>query len=382
MSTKILIVDDEPNLLRLIGYALQIEGYEIVTAECGAEGLSKVAEERPDLVVLDVMLPDMTGIEVCQQLRSTPEAAGLPIIMLSARAQSADKIRGLQVGADEYVTKPVDLGEMVVRVGALLERTHRLRQLQPERSGKVLGFMGAKGGVGTTTVVLNVASVLASQEKSVIAVELRPYHGTFSSSLNCEPAQNLSHLLDLPVERINQRELAACLVKFVPGFRVMFGPQKVEEFFDVEPEYAEAIVGGLAAMADYVVVDLPCYVPYEHRAKLGLCDFVGLVVEPEPTCVMSGKTTHQLLRSWGLSGEIVGAIVVNHGLLRMGLEDIRTELGCGIVGVVPPATNGCIGAQQRGVPLAFHEPDHLTAISLKEIAGRLSGDGLVIPDFD
>ena len=104
MSARILVVDDEPSLLRLIAYVLETEGYETITASSGMEALDQVQTGQPDLVILDVMLPDISGIDVCQQLRDKPETALLPIIMLSARTQVPDKIRGLQAGADEYVT--------------------------------------------------------------------------------------------------------------------------------------------------------------------------------------------------------------------------------------------------------------------------------------
>ena len=373
MGAKILVVDDEPNVLRLIGYALQVEGYEIVTAETGVEALNKVETERPDLVILDIMLPDLSGIEVCQKLRSKTGMIDLPIIMLSARTQVGDKIKGLEAGADEYVTKPVDSDEMVARVSALLDRTRRLRQAQAVQLGKVLGFMGAKGGVGTTTVALNVASVLTRQGKSVIAVELRPDYGTFSLQLRKVPDENLGTLPELDPERSNERELSKRLFSYQFGLRILFGPQKADEFKEIEPDQAKAVIEGLADMADYIVIDLSCYASGAGQAAIRRCDFVALVVEPELTCVMSGKVALELLRSWGVSGGLVGAVVVNRTMVAraMKLHEIRSRLGCEIVGVVPPAAEACIAAQERGVPLAIYEPDSRVAVNLTEMTNRL-----------
>jgi DNA-binding response OmpR family regulator len=194
VSIKILIVDDEPSLLRIISYALEAEGYEIVTAENGAEALIKVKANQPDLLILDVKLPEISGIEVCRQLRTDPEMVGLPIIMLSARIQIADKIAGLKVGADEYITKPVDTDELVARVAALLERTRRLRDTQPVQRGKVLTFVGAKGGIGATTVALNFAAALTKQMKTVIMVELTSSYGALALQLQHQPSKNLGNL--------------------------------------------------------------------------------------------------------------------------------------------------------------------------------------------
>jgi DNA-binding response OmpR family regulator len=373
MNEKILVVDDEPNVLRLIGYALQIEGYEIVTAETGVEALKKVETEGPDLVILDIMLPDLSGIEVCQQLRSKPETIDLPIIMLSARTQVPDRIKGLEAGADEYVTKPVDSDEMVARVAALLDRTQRLRQAQPVRRAKVLGFIGAKGGVGTTTVALNVASVLARQEKSVIAVELRSNYGTFSLQLRKVPDENLGTLPELDPEQSNERELSKRLFSSPFGLRVLFGPQKADEFKEIEPDQAEAVIEGLAGMADYIVIDLPYSASSANQAAIRCCDYVALVVAPELTCVMAGKVTLELLGLWGVSGGLVGAVVVNRTIAAraMKLREIRSRLGCEIVGVVPPAAEACIAAQERGVPLVIYEPDIMAAANLTEMANKL-----------
>jgi DNA-binding response OmpR family regulator len=127
MEAKILIVDDDPCLLRLVGYILEKEGYEIVTAMDGQEALEKVETENPDLVLLDVMMPGINGLEVCRQLRHQPETAGLPIIMLSARSKVSDRIAGLQAGANDYIAKPFDASEIVACIAALLDRTRLWR---------------------------------------------------------------------------------------------------------------------------------------------------------------------------------------------------------------------------------------------------------------
>ena len=125
---RVLVIDDDPAALRLTGYVFQRAGYEVHLAANGADGLSKVEEVKPDLVILDVMMPDMSGLTVCQRLRSRPSTARLPIIMLSAKALVGDKVSGFQVGADDYVTKPVDVKEILARAGALL---HRVAQTRP-----------------------------------------------------------------------------------------------------------------------------------------------------------------------------------------------------------------------------------------------------------
>ncbi|MBV8672560.1 MAG: response regulator transcription factor [Acidobacteriaceae bacterium] len=119
-AAKILIVEDEPNMVAGLRDNFEFEGYQVITAGDGVEGLQKALDESPDLVVLDVMMPRMSGLEVCKQLRA--KRASLPIIMLTARGQEVDKVVGLELGADDYVTKPFSIRELLARVKAILRR--------------------------------------------------------------------------------------------------------------------------------------------------------------------------------------------------------------------------------------------------------------------
>lgn len=119
-KTRILIVEDEPAMVAGLRDNFEYEGYEVISAADGAEGLERATAENPDLVVLDVMMPRMSGLDVCKQLKTTKPA--LPIIMLTARGQEIDKVVGLELGADDYVTKPFSIRELMARVKAVLRR--------------------------------------------------------------------------------------------------------------------------------------------------------------------------------------------------------------------------------------------------------------------
>ncbi len=120
---KVLIVDDEPDAIELISFNLQNAGFQVVTAEDGAVALRKARSAAPDLVVLDLMLPEIDGLEVCKLLRRDPATSAIPILMLTAKASEVDRILGLELGADDYVTKPFSPRELVLRIRKLLERS-------------------------------------------------------------------------------------------------------------------------------------------------------------------------------------------------------------------------------------------------------------------
>jgi CheY-like chemotaxis protein len=124
IKSRILVVDDERDIVNLIGYHLSKSGKEIISAYNGAEALEKIKESRPDLVILDVMMPELDGYEVCKTLRhhGDPATRDIPVVMLTARVEIEDKIKGLSIGADDYIAKPFDLKELVLRTENLLSR--------------------------------------------------------------------------------------------------------------------------------------------------------------------------------------------------------------------------------------------------------------------
>src|SRR3989337_794568 len=164
MSEKILIIDDDLDTLRLVGLMLQRQGYQISAATNGQQGLDKAFEEDPDLILLDVMMPDMDGYEVTRRLRKNPATVSTPILMFTAKTQLDDKVTGFEVGADDYLTKPTHPTELQAHVKALLAKSVPRENLSlnqvREQTGYIIGVLSARGGLGVTTLALNLASAL------------------------------------------------------------------------------------------------------------------------------------------------------------------------------------------------------------------------------
>jgi DNA-binding response OmpR family regulator len=134
--SRILVVEDEPAILRGLADNLQFESYEVLTASDGQSGYAALKEHKPDLIILDLMLPKMSGYDVCRKARA--EGIVTPILMLTARGEEADRVRGLDLGADDYVSKPFSLPELLARVRALLRRTQRIVVLDELRFDDVV----------------------------------------------------------------------------------------------------------------------------------------------------------------------------------------------------------------------------------------------------
>lgn len=138
MARTVLIIDDEPDLIRLIDYNLTKSDYVVLTAKNGEAGLTLARRHAPDLIILDIMMPGLDGFDVCKKLRQDPMTAHVPILMLTAKAEEGDRVLGLEIGADDYMTKPFNLRELLARVKALLRRSDAVLE-PPEvvRAGKI-----------------------------------------------------------------------------------------------------------------------------------------------------------------------------------------------------------------------------------------------------
>ena len=142
MRDRILVVDDEPDVVDLVRYHLHRAGFDVLIALTGPSGLTAAAESRPDAIVLDIMLPQMTGIEVCKALRTSTQTSTIPILILTAKAEPSERIAGLELGIDDYITKPFSPRELVLRVQNVLRR---LRSVQSFSLVRVDEFCVDKG---------------------------------------------------------------------------------------------------------------------------------------------------------------------------------------------------------------------------------------------
>lgn len=378
MEGKILIVDDQAVMLRLVKYALEQEGFTTVTAESGAQALEGLRREQPDLLILDLLLPDADGIELCRKIRQDLKYLSLPIVILTGRIEIEDKIQALEAGADEYVTKPVDPKEMVARVKSLLLRYKRLRQdahpgmsiHSPTGDGSVIGCIGAKGGSGATTITANVAVSLVNRGNRVIAIELRPYFGTLSNMLGIHPSGGLTQLAEMTPNKITPGRLERYLHRGPAGLAVLPGPRQLTDYRDIHPDQVKAIIESSLELADYVVLDLPHMPSIANRAALRRCHQVLLALEPEPGSLEAAQAQLALLNAWGVPSEAVHAVVVNRASTEfsMHLTEVESSLECGNGAVIPSVPDLAANALKTGQPFVLSAPQSPAAKVMNDLA--------------
>ena len=386
MAEKILIIDDDLDTLKLVGLILQRQGYQIVAANSGSQGLAKAAAERPNLILLDVMMPDMEGYEVTRRLRADPELARTPIIMFTAKTMVDDKVAGFEAGVDDYMTKPTHPAELVSRVKALLARSASSSQQHVVSSaaaavdrGKVIGVFGAKGGLGVTTLALNVAVALAQLGQETIACEVRPGQGSLGLLLGFSHSTSLGNILSKDAKEVTARLVEGQLVTHnTSGLRLILASSEPKEMkLNTALIQAELMINHLATLAKYMVVDLGAGLSDLNRKILPLCDRNIMIIEPMRVTVTMAKALLDDLDKTGLSPNRFEIVMLNRvrSSLQMPWQQAESMLGHQIASIVTPAPELAYQAAEAAVPMVQMQPDSLTADQARKMAEVIIAGG-------
>jgi DNA-binding response OmpR family regulator len=373
MAEKILIVDDDLETLRLVGLMLQRQGYQIISARNGAEGIHQAANDHPDLIVLDVMMPDMDGYQVAQVLREQPDTAVIPILMFTAKSQVDDKVAGYEAGADDYLTKPVHPAELIAHIKALLARTKN-RTVAPQRKGTLIGVMAVKGGLGVSTLAFNLALAYYNHTHSdVIAAEMRSGQGTWSGELGFSTADGLSKLLARKPSEITLPAIENELIRTTYGIRLLLASPKFEDFSLLEenPEQISALLEQLANINATIFVDIGNPFTPGFDRMVAACDEITIVAEPQP---YSLKRTKDLIEELGEKGigksRILNVVVVNRirADIQLSANQIQEVLGRPITLVIPPAPEQSYHAAMRNIPLIQIQQEGILSQQINRLA--------------
>ena len=282
---KILIIDDEFPMRYLIEHQLKREGFTVALAKDGPDGLAAVSQHKPDLVVLDVMMPGMDGFEVCQQIKAKPETSQIPVIFLTANETKEYKTRAFAVGADDYLTKPFLADELLAHISAVLKRSEQVKTgILNDSSGRVVSIFSPKGGVGTTTLAIQLGeAIIMHENKPVVLIDLDLPLGGIAPMLNLHTQRNILDLLKAPTEHLSvpfirqftQRHRADLFVIPAPGSFVATGSKEITTKL-------ELILNSLAEAGYQVLLDLGSNLNEITRTVMRQSDIVFVVTSGQP----------------------------------------------------------------------------------------------------
>lgn len=375
MTARILAVDDDAVNRKVVSIALSRAGYEVFTTQDGPETLEQVDGIQPNLIILDVMMPGMDGYEVCRRLRLKPGFAHLPIMMLTANDTLEQKIKGFEVGADDYMVKPFQPAELAARVQALLRRARVTPTYQAAQAeSKVIALFSLRGGVGVSTLATNLALGLAQLwELPTVLADLALAGGQSALMLNLSLRNSLVNLVHIPLEEFDANLVDQVLLSHPSGLRVLAAPPSPEHGEMIKAEYVARVLQILMERNHYLILDLPHDFRETTVAGLDLAHKIVVMMAPEMASVYMVKRTFETFDKLGYDRSKV-FLVLNWTFERQGLarKDIENALGQRVNLVIPYAPDPLVEALNTGIPPIIKSPDSPIGALFEDLAFYLS----------
>lgn len=380
MAEKILIIDDDVDTLRLVGLMLQRQGYQITAASNGEQGLAKAFDERPDLILLDVMMPDMDGYEVARRLRKNPATVSIPILMFTAKTQLDDKVAGFEVGADDYLTKPTHPTELQAHVKALLARsatkdTGDLVTALHEHSGYIIGVLSSRGGLGVSTLAANLAAAIFSRVQSdVILAEFTPGQGTLGMDLGAPNQKGLTDVLYGTLAEVTREKVQASLVPHNSGIKLFLASENPRDVTLItKVQNFEALVARLASLGRYIVLDLGSGLPAFVQKLLPVCNERIVVMEGMPNTIQHTKLLLDEMTSLNIDRTTITVVLNNRQRTeaQMPWAQVQEKLGHSIAATLTPAPELFLQSTRLQTPAVMAQPTNMTSQQFLKLADTI-----------
>ncbi|MFC1959631.1 response regulator [Chloroflexota bacterium] len=373
MTEKILIVDDDVDSLKLIGLMLQRQGYEIAAANSGTQALAKANSDSPDLIILDIMMPDMDGYEVCKRLRLNASTQDIPIIMFTAKTLVDDKVAGFEAGADDYLTKPTHPAELASRVKAVLVRTAS-KSGEVNEQGKLIAVLGVRGGVGTTTTAAHLATILSKKE-SIILADFRLGQGNLGNSLGIINPTGLANLASRPPNEINERTVSGEVISNPAGMRLLLSSMRPQEAqLTLSPEVTGAIVQNLRKMANLVILDLGVGLTPANQQVLRDANQVVLIADTQRVSLTMAQSILDSLGKMGVGPARISPVLINRApsSLQISWQQAEQILERDVQALISPAPELAFQASEAGRPMISIQPGAVVSNQYSKFAEKLA----------
>ncbi len=292
-KARILVVEDNDDVRTMYGMLLRSWGYEIYEAPNGTEGLEKARTLHPDLIILDVMMPDIDGYEVCQRLREDPEFHSIPIIFVTALGGIDDRVKAYTTGADDFITKgQISRKELDVRIQAAFARNQRIQQsIRPSESastpppkGIIVGLSSLRGGVGVSSIAINLANMAAHHsDRPVLLVDMAFPIGSIGLWSGFSGSRHIVELLNQHALDMNQTLINHYSVQHVQGFFIIPGPAHLVNLSQIQAGTVARFVGLLRELGYYAILDLGRSTLPHIWGLPKMCDWNVVVTDDDPT---------------------------------------------------------------------------------------------------
>jgi pilus assembly protein CpaE len=378
--TRILVIDDEPLYHKMIAHALENEKYQLDFAANGNEGLRKAKTNKPDLVITDVMMPDIDGYEVTRLLRRESQFAHIPILVLTAQAGLQNKLKSFEAGADDHLTKPFEPEELAARLAALLRRAEVVSpQALPgavHEDARLIALHSLRGGTGCSSLAVNLGVGLASLwQTPTILLDLSMVAGQVALMLNATLKRTWADVAKYSPAELDLDMLESIIGKHESGVTFIAAPTYPTEAETISGDLLDASLQMLRKHYDYMVADLPHDFSDIVIHTLDIADVILLTTAPDVASIRAAAAALDTYGKLNYPPEkiklILNATFPKHGMPK---DKIEAALGVPVMLTVPYTPDRFVEAINYGQPLISSNPDEPIGGLLEDLAFFLSRD--------
>lgn len=372
---QILVIDDEPLNHQLVGKALEPLKCQLTYAEDGVSGIARARTLKPDIIITDVVMPDISGYEVTHQLRRDPQFSKTPVLVLTAQSGLQDKLRAFEVGADDYLSKPFEPAELAARVSSLIRRVEMTPTVAKNDAtlARAIAVHSLRGGTGCSTLAVNVGLSLSNLWTNTILLDLTMTAGQVALMLNKNLRRTWADIARFNTGELDMESLSSIISTHETGLSFIAAPTFPDEGDYLSGDTLSSAISILKENFQYVVMDLPHDFSPFALSGLDAADAILLVSTPDMASVRATSAALDAYAKLAYPREkikpVLNATFPRSSLLK---EKIEAAMGMSFVATMPYVSETVLEAINLGRPLVLDKPKENISALLEDFAFHLS----------